>query len=81
MKKQRITWTQDQIKKLSRLWNDKSSEEIANELGVERKQVIYMAYQIRKAGFELTRKRKRGELRSLIVESLEGSQLKKSSSK
>ena len=68
MQKGNYMWTKKGITTVLTLWDKKNVEEIAEELGVDRKQVIYIAGQMRAAGMDLSRKSKHGYLSSLIKE-------------
>lgn len=63
-------WTKDEIKKIFEIWESSTIDEVAEELGIERIQVQYMANQIRAAGYELAKKHRKGYLSSLIKEAL-----------
>ena len=59
-------WTKEEIKLLYTLWDKMSMEEMCNELGLEPKNITYMAAQMRANGFKLQRKRKNGRLMSML---------------
>lgn len=62
-------YTKEEIKAVISLWKNKSTADIATELGFEKKQqVAYLATQIRKCGYKLPRKTHHGRLRGLIAE-------------
>ncbi len=61
-------WTKENVKALLALWDTKTMLEIANELGLEQKQVNYMASNLRKKGFPLAQKRTTGKLQTLLDE-------------
>lgn len=63
-------WTKEEIKKFVQIWDSKTLDELVEEMGLTRSQLISMAYYIRKAGYKLPRKRKNGYLLSLIKEAL-----------
>ena len=63
-------WTKEGIKKMIKLWEESSIQDIADALGIEKKNVQYMAMQIRKAGGKLPRKHHTGHIQSLIKEVL-----------
>lgn len=53
------------------LWENLSTNELAEKLKIEKKYVSYVACKIRKAGYNLTKKRQEGEFQALITESLD----------
>lgn len=63
-------WTKDQVKRIATVWENKNVEDIAEELGVNRKQVMYMVGQMRKAGFKLARKHKKSYLHVMLTDVL-----------
>lgn len=67
----RHSWTKEDIKKIVKLWENNTTEEIADEIGIDKSQVYYIAYEIRKIYPKLVqRKSIRGRLRNLITETL-----------
>jgi len=52
------------------MWEDKNKDEIAKELGRSSLQINYMATQIRRAGYKLSFKTKKGKTRGLILEAI-----------
>ena len=72
-------WTKDNVKKLLALWDTKSMREIADEIGVEVKNVQYMAHNLRLKGFPLAKKHVTGQLQTLLNEVAEelGIEIKK----
>ena len=65
------SWTIKDIKELAQLWKTKSSEDIANEMGLRKEQVMYMAMEIRKVYPKVMPKKHRiGKTRNLITEAL-----------
>lgn len=64
-------WTKDGIKELAQLWESKSTQDIADEMGLEKFQVAYMATAIRKVYPKLLpKKHRQGMIQSLIKEAL-----------
>lgn len=64
-------WTKDEIKMLAKLWTSKSVQDIADEMGLQKTQVSYMANAVRKIYPNLMPKKHRnGEIQSLIREAL-----------
>ena len=63
-------WTKAEVKKVAQIWDKKSADEIASELGVKTIQVNYIVMQMRKAGFNLPRKHRKGTLQVLLKEAL-----------
>lgn len=61
-------FTKDEIKKVYRLWEGKSTLAIAEELGLKEQQITYIATQMRKSGLKMAKKHKIGYLRNLIEE-------------
>lgn len=61
-------WTKDNLRKLLSLWETKTPDEIAIKLGTDRKKINYMAYELRKAGFNIPTKRTNGQLKKMILE-------------
>lgn len=61
-------WTKQDIKKVLEAWDTKTVQEIANELKVPYQSVMYIAKELRKVGFDLPHKRKRGHIQILIKE-------------
>lgn len=68
-------FTKSEIALVLELWNDKDTAEIAKELGRTTATISYIATQIRKSGYDLPRKHKRGTLRLLIGEVLKEKRL------
>lgn len=63
----RHLWTKNDIRKLIDLWESKTIAELAEEIGCKESAVAFMAYQLRKEGFTLSRrKRQVGITRKLI---------------
>jgi hypothetical protein len=60
-------WTADDIKKVITVWQTKTTKELAVELNKTTEEVNYIAAQIRKSGYDLPRKRKKGYIQPLIV--------------
>ena len=60
-------WTKNEVRKLKDLWDTKSLEEVAIELNLKPEQISYMAGQMRKVGFKLSTKRRRGGGRVQIL--------------
>jgi len=63
-------WTKKEIKTVLTMWEDKNKDEIAKELGRSSLQINYMATQIRRAGYKLSFKTKKGKTRGLILEAI-----------
>jgi len=72
-------WTKQDIMKVIDIWDSKSTDDIAKELGVSKKQITALAYRIRKV-YPLQRKRNNGTLRLLIEETVSEYQNKKKTS-
>jgi len=70
-RKQTVSWTKEEMKRFIGLWNIKTVDELCDELGRRKEQILYMANQMRKAGLDLPRKSKKGILRGLILEVIE----------
>lgn len=68
--RKRLSLTVKQIRQFHALWESKSAQEIADEMGLNRAQVAYVAARIRKAGYELPHKRINGYWDTLIKEAL-----------
>jgi hypothetical protein len=65
------SWTKDEIKKLAKVWESKTMDELAEEFGVERTQLSYIVGEVRKEYPKLlTKKHSIGKLRALIIEAL-----------
>lgn len=64
----RLSITKDMITKFKELWQSKGAKELAEELGISQQQVSYIAHEVRRAGFDLPKKRIPGQLRTLISE-------------
>jgi transposase len=67
-KKRQSPFTKDEIKAVITLWEDKSTNEIAEELGRRTSSICYIANAIRKEGYTLSKKTKRGTMNLLIKE-------------
>ena len=64
-------WTKDEIKKLAKVWESKTMNELATEFGLEKTQLTYIAGKIRKVFPKLlAKKHRRGEMNALITEAL-----------
>lgn len=61
-------WTKDDLKKVLQLWESNTKEEIAAEIGVTELQLYHAVGQLRKAGFNIPKKHKKGQLRNLLEE-------------
>lgn len=61
-------WTKDEIRRVVKVWESSTPEDIGKELGVTRLQVNQIAGKLRKAGVNLTKKRQAGYLSKLINE-------------
>ena len=61
-------WTREEVKKLYKIWDTSSMEEVCEELGIEVGQVRYMVQQMRKHGFPLQKKRKIGDTMLMLKE-------------
>lgn len=61
-------WTKDEIKKVTKLWESNSVETLAEEMGVKPNQLYGLIVQMRKAGFNLIKKHRKGYLLSLLKE-------------
>lgn len=70
-------FTKDEISTVINLWTSKTTEEIANNLGINVQQVNYITTQIRKTGYRLPKKHKIGHLRNLIEEVIKEIKAKK----
>ena len=68
MKKVRKLFTKDEIKKIINLWEDKTVEELAEELSRAVSSICYIARRVRKNGYPLSQKRKNGTLDLMIKE-------------
>lgn len=68
MRRKQFQWTKDRIKTVMQLWDSKTKEELADELGCEKQHIDYIAWNIRKAGYELSKKTQKATLRKLIGE-------------
>lgn len=68
-------FTKDEIKAVATLWNEKSLQEIANELNITTLQVQYLAKEMRREGFLLPKKYKKGVARLLIREVFESGEV------
>lgn len=66
----RKLWTGNEIKMVVKLWESKTTADLAEELGRPVQSVQALATKIRKAGYPLKRKMMRGTLQSLIKETL-----------
>lgn len=70
MDKKHLMWTKEMMKSVVENWGSKSKAEIADDLGIDEKQVAYIAFQLRKSGVKIARKRQLGVNKSLILEFL-----------
>lgn len=61
-------WTKDELKQLVRLWDDKTTDELAEEFGVQKHSIYYIAKEFRKHGYKLPKKHHVGKTGSLIQE-------------
>jgi len=68
--KQTQFWTKEEIKLLLELWDSQTIEQMCETLRRNRAQVMGMAREIRKAGYELSVKKKKGEKQKLVKEVL-----------
>lgn len=63
-------WTKEDVKKVIKLWDSMTKEEIALELDITESQVGSMAFRIRKAGGNLAKKHRKGLCEELIKEAI-----------
>lgn len=63
-------WTKDEIKTVASLWETSNFEDLCNKLDVKDFQLNYIVGHMRRAGFKLTKKHKKGYLQNLIQEVL-----------
>jgi len=70
MKVQYHIWTKNDIRTVNKLWDTKSTREIAKELGVAPQQVTYLGTRIRLAGFNLAKRSAKGQMLTMIKEAL-----------
>lgn len=68
--KEKKEFTKEEIKAVARLWKESSTSDIAKELKITVAQVVYLATQIRKAGFKLPKKRRNGVNQFLVKEAM-----------
>lgn len=61
-------WTKDELKKVLKMWDSKTTEEIAEELGVKKVQVQGIANKFRKLGVKLAKKHRVGYMNNLMKE-------------
>lgn len=59
-------WTKEEIRTVLELWQDSSVADIAAEIGVDPARVVYIAQQIRRAGYELPKKHIKGRTMSMV---------------
>lgn len=69
--------TKDVIKEFVNIWDDMTTSQIAKKFGITNAKVSYIALQIRKAGYPLTKKRINGQMQSLIHEAIKELKFKK----
>lgn len=69
-RKEKIMLTHNDITKVLKLWDNKTTAEIALEIGKPQNTVTYIAMQIRKAGYKLPRKRTGGQTMLMVKEVL-----------
>jgi hypothetical protein len=70
IKNARHMWTKNEVKKVQSMWNTSTKEEICEELNLESHQIMYIVNAMRKAGFDLPKKHKKGQLQNLLREIL-----------
>jgi hypothetical protein len=70
-------WTKQEVLLLEKLWDTKTAEDIATELERPVSSIKNMAMQMKKAGFQLTTKRKNNYLRAMLSEILDDRKKKK----
>lgn len=63
-------FTKQEIKAIIKLWETKTTQEIAAEINRSTGSVQYMANVIRKSGYHLPRKSQKGTIRLLVKEVL-----------
>lgn len=64
----RKLWTKGEFKTILSLWETKTTEEIAQDLGRHPSAITAIAAKLRKAGANLPKKRRNGYLDSLVSE-------------
>ena len=70
MTKVRKSWTKEDVRKVARLWETSTRDELAKELGVNVEQVTYISSEMRKVGFNIPKKRRNAEFRLMLAEVL-----------
>lgn len=61
-------WTKDEIKKVANVWESTNPQDLADDLKIEHKQLMYMVKKMRDVGFKLTKKRKVAYINTLLNE-------------
>lgn len=61
-------FTKQEARILLTLWDRATKEEIAEKLNLRSEQIGYLAREMNKVGFELSKKRKVGQLRTMLKE-------------
>lgn len=64
----RANFTKENIREVMDLWESKTTDQIAEKLGVNRNSITYIANIIRKEGVRLPKKHRVGYIRGLIKE-------------
>lgn len=64
-------WTKEKIRKVLELWDTKTTQELADDLGTTKMSISFIAAVLRKEGAPLTRKTSSGHIRKLAREVLD----------
>jgi biotin operon repressor len=61
-------WVKEDIKAVLMQWNTKTTKQLSDELGCSEAQIMYIANQARKLGYDLPKKHKNGVVQNLLRE-------------
>lgn len=61
-------WTKEQLKSVAELWSTTTTKELCEKFNIEYMQLNYIVHEMRKAGMDLPKKHKIGNLQGLIRE-------------
>ena len=70
MTRQSKMWTKEEIKQVTTLWETSTMKQMLETLNVTYTQLAYIVKEIRKAGYNLPRKRANGNIQTLIKDAL-----------
>lgn len=63
-------WTKDEVRTIATIWEHETADDVAKKLKRTKTQINYMTAQMRRAGFKLAKKHRKGTLLVMLGEVL-----------